>query len=250
MDNFKKHFPFLILGLGVLVLLSGVFVFTKKSKGVKVEPNEEEETVAEIPFDKRPFVSLVPSEDGHWLKLSVSGIKIEAKTLDYELLYKLPDGRTQGVPGTVELKETSFKRDILLGSESSGKFRYDEGVKEGTLTLRFRDGMGKLVGKLSGGFTLQSESNLLSSLDGKFNYELLEAPKGVYFVVTDTFGAPVAPEFKVAAGPYGIFASTDKKVLGNVKNASAPVYYLDGKSWSKLDSQKSSNIGVFAFAGE
>ncbi len=248
MENLKRYFPFLVLGLGILVLIVGIFVFIKKNSGVKIESNEEtEETVADIPFEERPFVSLAPSKDGHWLKLSVSGIKVEAKTLDYELLYKLPDGRTQGVPGTVELKDANFQRDILLGSESSGKFRYDEGVKEGTLTLRFRNESGKLVGKLSGGFTLQSDTKLLSSSDGKFSYELSDIPKGVYFVVSDTFGAPVLPEFEVVSGPYGIFASVEKKFSGNIKITSGQVYHFDGESWNKLDAQKASNIGVFAF---
>ncbi len=250
METLKKYFPFLILVLGVLFLVVGIFVFVNnRNKATKVEKNEEaEEEVLEIPFEKRPFVKLIPSKDGHWLKLSVSEIKVKAKTLDYELLYKLPDGRTQGVPGTIELKDDNFERDILLGSESSGKFRYDEGVKEGTLTLRFRNEAGKLVGKLSGGFTLNFDSDLLSSSDGKFNYELSEVPKGVYLVVCDTFGTPVLPEFKVVSGPYGIFTSSDKKISGSVKNALGQVYYLDNNSWIKLDTQKPSSIGIFALA--
>lgn len=165
-------------------------------------------------------------------------------------MYKLPDGRIQGVPGTVELKEANFERDILLGSESSGKFRYDEGVKEGTLTLRFRDEAGKLVGKLSGGFTLHSDTNLLSSSDGKFNYELSEVYKGIHFVVSDTFGVSILPEFKVVSGPYGIFSSSDREIFGRVKNATTQVYYFDGKSWSKIDAQEPSNIGLFVLAEE
>lgn len=248
MEKLKRYLPFLVLGLGVLVLLVAIFVFLNKNKG-KVEVNEEvdDEKIVEIPFEKMPFVSLTPSKDGHWLKLSVSGIKIEAKTLDYELLYKLPDGRTQGVPGTVELSSTNFERDILLGSESSGKFRYDEGVKEGTLTLRFRDNAGKLVGKLSGGFTLLSGTSTLYSYDDKFSFELSESPKNVYFVVVNTFGTPVLPDFKVLQGPYGIFSSENKKFSGRLAGVSGDVYRLDGESWSSVNSQDEIDIGIFAF---
>lgn len=249
MEKLRNYLPFLVLGLGVLVLVVSVFVFVKKGKSSKINGGEEAEgTVMELPLEKRPFVSLVPSKDGHWLKLLVSGIKIEAKTLDYELLYKLPDGRTQGVPGTVELKESNFERDILLGSESSGKFRYDEGVREGTLSLRFRDSAGKLVGKLSGGFTLLSDTRVLYSYDKKFSFELSELPKNVYFVVVDTFGAPVLPDFEVLNGPYGIFASDNKKFSGKLTDVSGSVYYLNGEFWSKVDSQNKVDTGVFIFS--
>lgn len=251
MEKLKKYLPFLILVLGILVLLAAVFIFLNRSKGgVVADQEKEDEKASEIPFDKRPFVSLTPSKDGHWLKLSVSGIKIEAKTLDYELLYKLPDGRMQGAPGTVELGSSDFERDILLGSESSGKFRYDEGVKEGTLSLRFRDDGGKLVGKLSGGFTLLSDVRVLYSPDNKFNFELSESPKNVYFVVVDTFGAPVLPDFGVLNGPYGIFTSENKKFSGKLTDVSNSVYYLNGGSWSKVDPQNKVDTGVFVFSAE
>ncbi|MBN1169199.1 hypothetical protein JXA63_04895 [Candidatus Woesebacteria bacterium] len=82
-------------------------------------------------------VTLTPSDDGHWLKLDVSGISQNADKMEYELIYNLPDGRVQGVPGSIELEgESKVERDILLGTESSGNYYYDEGVESGTLTLR------------------------------------------------------------------------------------------------------------------
>src|SRR3972149_8163539 len=161
----KKFLPLIFLLLGVLVLV-GVFFLIKGKKEV---PQDEEEKVPEIAFENRPITSLTPSEDGHWLKLQIDKVKIKAKSLDYELLYKLPDGRTQGVPGTVDLSSTTkIERDLLLGSESSGKFRYDEGVEEGTLTLRFRNSKGILTAKFLTEFSLISDTKTLSSIDGKF----------------------------------------------------------------------------------
>ena len=78
-------------------------------------------------------------------------------------------GIQQGVPGTAKLDGGDIERKMLLGSESSGKFRYDEGVKGGTLTLRFRNSKGRLIGKLSTEFTLTSPK------------------KGVFEVTLDTF---------------------------------------------------------------
>lgn len=85
--------------------------------------------------------TLMPTDDRHWLKLNVNGIDPKATSMEYELLYELPDGRTQGVPGKIDLNgETTFERDILLGSESAGKYTYDLGVDFGSLTLRFYSG--------------------------------------------------------------------------------------------------------------
>lgn len=144
----KKYLPFILLGIGVLVVgLTFFFINKNKSAGI----TEEEEVAAEIPVDQRPYAALIPSMDGHWLKMKIEDIKVSgASSMDYELLYKVSDGRTQGIPGTIQLNgQTSIERNLLLGSESSGKFRYDEGVQTGTLTLKFRNDKGKLLGKLS-----------------------------------------------------------------------------------------------------
>ena len=147
----KKYLPVILIGVG-LVVLFGAFLAVKNNKSNSTVVDEE--TVKEIPFSERPFVSLTPSSDGFYLKLSISQVKVKnAASLDYELLYTLSDGRTQGVPGTVKLTGGDIVKDLLLGSESNGKFRYDEGVEGGTLTIRFRDSKGKLLGKLSTKFT-------------------------------------------------------------------------------------------------
>ncbi|MGB9637456.1 MAG: hypothetical protein ACPLY7_01520 [Microgenomates group bacterium] len=247
MDRIKKYLPFLILLLGILILALALFLFKKKSSVTNKNEVIQEETNVEVPFDERPFTSLVPSKDGHWLKLKVENIKVKkASSVDYEILYQLPDGRTQGVPGTIKITEPSFERDILLGSESSGKYRYDEGVKDGTLTLKFRDDKGKLVGKLSTNFSLLSGVKELISKDGKFNYLLDELPKNVYFVVMETFGVSVSPNFELSKGPYAVFSSVDKKFPGKVSLGSGSLYYLQDNSWVKLNSDSSTNIGVFA----
>jgi hypothetical protein len=72
------------------------------------------------------------------------------------------------VPGTVQLSGDVEKK-LLLGSESSGKFRYDTGITGGTMTIRFRNSSGKLLGKLETAFTFTSPE------------------KGKYVVSMDTF---------------------------------------------------------------
>ena len=228
----KKYLPIGFFVLGLLVL-TGVYFFVikgDKKEGVV----EEEEIVTEIAFDKRPVVSLTPIKDGHWLKLQIMGIKVEAASLEYELLYKTKDGSTQGVPGSVKLDDgkKDFERELLMGSESSGKFRYDEGVSEGTLTLRFRNERGKLIGKLSTEFHLQTNAKQLTSQDGKFSFTLNSAPKGAFFVTMGTFGIPgvtATPQ----SGPYGIF-SQESDLAGSPEG-----------TWTKVEYTKASSLGIY-----
>ena len=211
----KKYLPLILLGVGVLIAVVAVFLVIKKAKAPK--DTEVEETVKEIPAEERPVVSLLPSADGHYLKLTIAQIKVKnAGSLDYELLYTLPDGRTQGVPGTVKLSGADIVKDLLLGSESSGKFRYDEGVDGGTVTIRFRDAKGKLIGRLSTKFTMQTGVTTLASFDGSFKYELDKKAAGVFFVTMQTFAEPNPSSVVVYQNGYGIFASDGKPHAGEV----------------------------------
>jgi hypothetical protein len=242
----KKYLPIIIFAVG-LIVVGAVAFFVFRGKGAVVD---EEENVPPVPFEMRPVASLTPSEDGHWLKLKIEKLVFSAASVDYELLYKLPDGRTQGVPGTVKLEgQEAIERDLLLGSESSGKFRYDEGVEEGTLTLRFRNEKGKLVGKLSNDFHLQRGTKDLSSIDGGFKY-LLKKTSDAFFVVMDTFGVPSDLPGSLASVPYGVFTSSEDKVPGKVEFGSAELYEWDGSTWQKLEDGEASNVGIFVSIGE
>src|SRR3990167_9319986 len=134
-DSIKKYLPVIFLGIGLVVLVL-VFLLIKNKKSEVVE--DDSNILVEVAFKDRLFASLTPTSDGHYINLKIDKITLpKAVSLDYELLYSLPDGRTQGVPGTVDLKgQTNFERKLLLGSESNGKFRYDEGVEDGSLTVR------------------------------------------------------------------------------------------------------------------
>lgn len=207
-EQVKKFLPFILLGVGVLILVL-VFVFIKNRNSDVVV--DDTETLAEVAFKDRPFASLTPTSDGHYINLKIDKITLpKAVSLDYELLYSLPDGRTQGVPGTVDLKgEKSFERKLLLGSESNGKFRYDEGVVDGSLTVRLRNSNGKLMAKFSTKWHLQSIDQELTSIDQNFTYVMDKKPKGMYFVTMETFGLLDSTVSEVASGPYGIFASEE-----------------------------------------
>jgi hypothetical protein len=245
----KKFLPIILLILGVVVLL-GAYIFIKREKQKAVVQVPQEGTIQEISVEKRPIVSLTPSTDGHWLKLKVEKIVINAVSMDYELLYQVPDGRQQGVPGTIQLNGVSeIERDLLMGSESSGKFSYDQGVEKGTITIKFRDNQGVLVGKLSSDFHLQSGVSILNSTDGKFTYTLDKISKTGFFVVMQTYGLPKQTD--LGDTPYGIFSSLSKGLSGGVKiGGKTAVYWFNGNDWVLVKDNKSSDFGVFLGANE
>lgn len=257
----KKFLPLILLVVG-LGVLTAVYFFVIRPKNN--EQGVEEETAPEVVLTDRPVAILTPSSDGHWLELSITKIKIPAESLDYELLYNLPDGRTQGVPGSVKLAGlAAVERDLLLGSESSGKYRYDDGVTTGTLTLRFRDGKGKLVAKFVSNFHLQSNTSVLTSADGKFSYTLAKSSGKEFLVVMQTFGYPNEAPGTISAGPYGVFKAnanvktakgilpvTTKVFPGTVSLSGASIYKATTSAWEKLTSGKSADVGIFVGTSE
>ncbi|MFZ5932909.1 MAG: hypothetical protein ACOYT7_02430 [Patescibacteria group bacterium] len=245
----KRFLPLLLFLSGTLLLIGTLYFFVLRKPATKVE--EEEEALTTVALADRPVASLTPSEDGHWLTLKIEKLKIDAQSLDYELLYTLPDGRTQGVPGTITLKgESSLERKLLLGSESSGKFRYDEGVETGTLTLRFRNAKGKLVAKFATKFHLQSGEKELTAADNKFSFKFDKLPAKTFFVTMETFGLPQSPPGSISAGPYGVFSSGKTSSSGKVEVLGGSPYGLSDSEWTKLDNGESADIGIFIAVSE
>ena len=238
----KKYLPIILFIVGLGVVTAVFFIF----KGKGDVDDEDTSALIEVSLEDRPIAKLTPSEDGHWLKLIIEKLEVEAASLDYELLYKLPDGRTQGVPGTIKLTgQKDIERDLLLGSESSGKFRYDEGVENGTLTLRYRNEKGKLLARFTTEFALLSGTKTLASVDEKFEAKLSKS-SGDFFVVMETFGIPDEISASIEAGPYGVFNSSGDDLAGTVK-MSGSEFRWDGTKWT---SSFSYATGIFIGTSE
>jgi hypothetical protein len=220
----KKSLPLIFIGAGLIALLLVVFFVAKGMKGGTATPTPEDANVPDLPQAEWPVVSLTPTSNpqvsgslGHWLDFKVQKINVSgAVSMDYELVYNTTDGGQQGVPGTVKLDGTDIDRPLLMGSESSGKYRYDAGVEQGTMTLKFRDASGKLIGKLSTDFHLQTGITTLTSTDGKFTYELDKIAKNVFFVTMKTFTDPAASMVVISQNGYSVFASDGKPHTGKV----------------------------------
>ncbi len=220
----RKNLPLILIGGGVLIILLAVFVVIRTLKGsTSSNTTDQAEVVPELVQSQWPVVTLTPTTDatipnslGHLLDLKVQKINVPgAATMDYLLVYNTTDGGQQGVPGTIQLTSADVDKNLLLGSESSKHFRFDEGVSQGTITITFRNGSGKSMGKLSSAFHLQTSTLGLSSANGKFNYTLDKLVKNVYFVTMPTFVQPDPSLYVVWQNGYGVFASDGLPHSGN-----------------------------------
>src|SRR3990167_8098863 len=115
----KKVLPiFLIVAVG-LGIATGVFFFLKGGSNSSEEGNStpsdtrKEEVLKQLAVEESPYVSLTPRADGHEFHLSVAKIPSGVENLEYELVYKVASGVTQGVPGTVKVVgKKSIERDL------------------------------------------------------------------------------------------------------------------------------------------
>lgn len=221
----KKNLPLILIGGGILIVVLAVLVVIRTLKASTATTSVDQ--TASIPVlsqSQWPIVTLTPITDstipnslGHLLNLKVQKINVPgASSMDYLLVYNTVDGGQQGVPGTVQLTGGDIERPLLLGSESSGHYRFDDGVTQGTITITFRGSSGKSLGKLSSDFHLQTGNVGLTSIDGKFTYNLDSLAKGVYFVTMQTFVQPDPSMYVVWQNGYGVFASDSKPHTGKV----------------------------------
>lgn len=219
----KKNLPLILIGGGVLIIILAILVVAKSFKNSVATPTpKEKEVVLDLLQSEWPLVTLVPVTDakipnslGHLLNLKVQKINVTgAVSMDYLMVYNTSDGGQQGVPGTIKLTGADIDKNLLLGSESSGKYRFDAGVSQGSMTLTFRDGSGKSLGKVMSDFHLQTGDTELTSIDGKFTYTLDKVAKGVYFVTMPTFLQPDSSTVVIWQNGYGVFASDGKPHSG------------------------------------
>lgn len=233
----KKRYFLIVLVIAVL-LLGGFLVWRRGRISEVASEAESEGVLIETSLEERPYVTMTPRADGKEFTLNISRIK-NAKTIEYELVY-LSNGLSRGVIGSITLKgETAVERELLLGTCSRNVCKYDEGVEEGTLTLRFRgeDGTRKFVSD----FHLQQGEKELTSVDNNFNLRGTFSTSAFYLTM-NTIGLPSEIEGKVIGGPYGVFtAGTQTVKNGEVslkleeENPSAKLFSWTGRAWQEME---------------
>lgn len=224
----KKNYIIILAVVGIILILGGGFLFWRSRSAKEPLPTLEPEGVlVETALEERPYITLTPSSDGHWLTVDVSRIQ-DAESLEYELLYDTESGATQGSINSVKLEgETDYSKKILLGSESSGHYKFDEGVTQGNLTVRLRGGKG--TRKFVTDFHLQQGDEELTSIDGNFTLEGTFS-QSTFYVTMMTIGLPGEFEGEVIAGPYETFSSG----ASTVKNGTVSLKLPEGTEQAEL----------------
>lgn len=261
----KKYLK-IVFPLFVVIAIIGVVVFTKNKNKQKESPKQIEtrkiEQINKLAVKDRPFVTLTPRSDGREVTLSLDRV-FNATTAEYELEYQT-DTLIQGVFGSLEFKgqDMPLEKDLLFGSCSKGKCRYDEGVIGGSLTIRFEGG--------DEPYTLKSDFNLQNTSDKKgiFTSKDLRAtldvgaslPSNSFVIILNTMGLPEKLNQEVLAGPYAFLSSTTPTLKNstisfksNQDLTTAKILFWDGKAWNELEvelgegkiSAPASDLGTF-----
>jgi len=250
----KKYFVLTLIVLSVF--LSGCGGKKPVTSNTPV-PTETPEILPEKPIEKsigqRPFVSLVPTTDGHRVNLKISNFPQEITGVEYELIYladiegnQIERGvSTGGKP--VELNgKTEYLKEILFGSASCTtgvcKYKYDENVNQGTLTIIFNGAEGKT--KYESTFRIQAGSGAkegLSTGDGKFILISQNLPLSTLYLTISSVGiSKPLPEGVIAKTvPYAVFLSSGTIKKGTVKIktdlTTGSIYGLSAGAWKKLE---------------
>lgn len=220
-------------------------------------PTETPEIIPEKPIEEaivqRPFVSLIPTSDGHRVNLKISNFPPGITGVEYELIYladvegnQIERGvSTGGKPVDLNGKK-EYVKEILFGSASCTtgvcKYKYDENVNQGTLTLIFNAAGGKT--KYESIFRIQAGSGAkegLSTGDGKFILISQNLPSSALYLTISSVGIskPFPDGIIAKTVPYAVFSSSGTIKKGTVKIKTdlitGSIYGFSKGAWKKLE---------------
>lgn len=148
----NKILPFIIIGSIILILIVVVIVVVNTRKTTEetsttttTQTTSKKMTELQLEDDEKPYISLIPSTDGHTLTLKITDVPSQFSEAEYEIVYTAQDEDIEiekGVSGNATFNSSSsFSEDVLLGTASCTngcKYKYDEGVTGGTVTITFK----------------------------------------------------------------------------------------------------------------
>jgi len=169
----------------------------------------------EIPESERPLINLTPREDGHMLFLKISEIPKSVASIEYELIYTAKDESVEiekGLGDTIKDITSTLDRKLLLGTESCTngcKYKYDEGVTGGTLSLKFYNTNGQ-VSTYESSFSLKSTADLKKEKVFKLSTDNFEVPLPAKLTGNNFFTL-----IKQYRGGYSVFSSSTNPLAGD-----------------------------------
>ena len=238
-----------ILGGGGFLAYKKISAKKQESKSKVVQKRKPEVNLIELA--KRPYVTLTPRADGHEVSMTIDGLKLKETNLEYEMEYQAGN-MLQGAGGRIDFNEEKppVSKNLLFGSCSKGKCKYDDDVFSGSLTLYFS---GKEDYGLKGDFTIsqmKAAEGIFSSRDVKASLDVGE--KGldddVFVVVLYTMGLPGDVKGEVLAGPYGFFTA-QKQIIKKAKltfktsqEGDLKILGWDGSDWQEYETVSADGV--------
>ena len=152
------HFSFILLST-VLLTACGPKQTTAPNKPTPTP------RLIEIPVNERPIINLTPRDDGHMLFLKLTNVADSISSIEYEVIYTAKDGNMEiekGLGDTIKDISPTIERKLLLGTESCTngcKYKYDEGVGGGTISLKFSNKSGQ-ISTYESSFSLKTAAEL------------------------------------------------------------------------------------------
>lgn len=233
-----------LLILGALIpmsafILSGCFNRKKQNADAPAPSPIIQEKFNTIDITQRPYLTLVPTNNGRSVTLTLHKMGKAANKGEFEVEYQ-SGSLLQGFGGRLNIEKLPDVQEYLLGSCSAGgKCSYSENVTGGALTLRFTADE-KFALKNEWSFLENKEkSDTLTSRDAKFTLQGKGVASVSHWTVLQTPGYPAAVE-KPLSLPYAVGAlkapKGDLKVSIRLSEeaTAATIMAWDGKAWKPL----------------
>lgn len=133
----------------VVLVLASFFVLKSKFTSPKSTPTPTPtpEQAAQLDGEKQPKVSLSFSADSHYVTVNIANL--HADQLEYNLIYDATVKKSQiqtGVNAAAKISgQSTYSKQQLLGSESSGKFTYHTNIQNAVMEITLRDNSNRSV---------------------------------------------------------------------------------------------------------
>lgn len=151
LDMKNKNKMILIGGvLAVLILVGIVYLNSRKSNESSTSPGGQLPTEVVVPtVDASVKVTLTSVLENKRVMLSIAGIPIGTNSIEYELSYQTAQQGLQGIltpePITISGGQRVFNKELVLGTESSGRFVYHQVVGKIKVNVKFNGSYGSKI---------------------------------------------------------------------------------------------------------
>lgn len=275
----KKKLPVFLIIILVLIIgfLGWKFLIKKKpaEETGKTTAKPKIEAINQLALEKRPYIIIEPKSKtkpqdlGHWITITIDKAD-DYQTVEYDVEYQTGN-LIQGFMHRIDFSKESLpvSKEGFFGSESKGKYKYDEEVKGGsTLFKFFKDSIN--YDALKTYFNLQNKAEqdgVFTSNDGKATLEVgpRDLSSGDYLVIASTLGLPAEVEARVISEPYGFYSHQPaglKDAALTIKSkedlTKAKILGWDGEEWQEYEveieedsaSTKISQLGTYVLVTE